>query len=112
MALKLAIDGYDVVCCTSSDERFAALQRELNALEQTSTNASSDLTITSSGTICTATPAFDVDTGKHVPHTGPDSNKSAVAGAGIKGRLFRAKRVDEGVHHRLWVIGKCDTSVR
>lgn len=34
LALKLALGGFEVVCCTTSDERFASLQEELGSLEQ------------------------------------------------------------------------------
>ncbi|CAN0515621.1 unnamed protein product [Ectocarpus sp. 12 AP-2014] len=34
LALKLALEGFEVVCCTTSDERFASLQQELASLQQ------------------------------------------------------------------------------
>ncbi|CAM9358244.1 unnamed protein product, partial [Ectocarpus fasciculatus] len=34
LALKLALEGFEVVCCTTSDERFASLQEELGSLQQ------------------------------------------------------------------------------
>lgn len=77
MALRLALDGLEVVCCTSSDDRFASLQRELSVLQE------------------------------------QEQRQQLAAPAGNRpGRLSRARRVDEGVHCRLWVVGKFDTSVR
>ncbi|CAN0118905.1 unnamed protein product, partial [Ectocarpus sp. 4 AP-2014] len=76
VALRLALDGYDVVCCTSSDERFACLVRELTSLRQ---------------------------------------QEQQQQQPGVKNRaggLKRARRLDEGVYFRLWVVGKFDTSVR
>lgn len=80
MAIRLALDGLDVVCCTSSDERFADLQQELSALQKQQQQQ--------------------------------QQQPAAAAGENRSGRLSRARRVDEGVHYRLWVIGKFDTSVR
>lgn len=74
VALRLALDGLDVVCCTSSDERFASLQQELSVLQK--------------------------------------QQLQQPAEGNRPGRLSRARRVDEGVHYRLWVVGKFDTSVR
>lgn len=34
VALKLALGGYDVACCTRSEERFAALEQELASIQQ------------------------------------------------------------------------------
>eukprot|EP00752_Nemacystus_decipiens_P001331 g1321.t1 len=78
VALKLALDGLDVVCCTSSDERFASLQHELSVLQ----------------------------TQQRQQRRQPASEGSGP------GMLSRARRVDEGVHYKLWVVGKFDTSVR
>lgn len=111
VALKLAMDGFDVVCCTSSDERFASLQRELVALLRDDGVSSAS---------CGDGDDAWLDTGEGggvVPGNG--DAESAGPGCAIDqggtsrgGRLLRAKRVDEGVHHRLWVVGKYDVSVR
>lgn len=78
MALRLVLDGLDVVCCTSSDERFASLRQELSVFQKQQ-----------------------------------QQQQPAAAAAGNRpGRLSRARRVDEGVHYRLWVVGKFDMSVR
>lgn len=76
VALRLALDGVDVVCCTSSDERFASLQEELEVLQRI------------------------------------QRQRRPAATGNRQGRLSRARRVDEGVHYRLWVVGKFDNSVR
>lgn len=34
LTLKLALEGFEVVCCTTSDERFATLQEELASLQR------------------------------------------------------------------------------
>ena len=34
IALKLALGGYNVVCCTTSKERFAALEQELTSIQE------------------------------------------------------------------------------
>eukprot|EP00903_Cladosiphon_okamuranus_P007184 g6976.t1 len=76
VALKLALDGVDVVCCTTSDERFASLRQELSVLQTV------------------------------------QRQREPAVNWNRQGRLLRARRVDEGVHYRLWVVGKFDTSVR
>lgn len=81
VALRLGLDGFDVVCCTASDERFASLQRELVLLQQKQHQEQQ------------LQPHHH-----HLRHQ--------------PGELLRANRVDEGVHYRLWVVGKFDPSVR
>lgn len=82
MALKLALDGYDVVCCTTSDERFESIRGELKTLCSSDNN----------------------------PDGLPKNRGGEIKGG--PGRLLRARRLDEGVHHRFWVVGKYETSVR
>lgn len=92
MALRLALDGFDVVCCTSSDERFDALQKELFMLQQR-----------------------EQEQQDRQEARWQDQEQPAAEGKRARmgrGRLSRARRVDEGVHYRLWVVGKFDTSVR
>lgn len=92
MAIKLALDGYDVVCCTSSDERFESLREELKTLSsRNDSHSSTDV---------------DVDVKGFPAKIG-----GRIKGSGV-GRLLRARRVHEGVGHRFWVVGKFDTSVR
>ncbi len=95
MALRLALDGFDVVCCTSSDERFAALQEELLLLQQREQRQ-------------------EQQQDRPGPRWQDQEQSAAVAKRARpgRGRLSRARRVDEGVHYRLWVVGKFDTSVR
>lgn len=111
VALKLAMDGFDVVCCTSSDVRFASLQRELVALLRDDGVSSAS---------CGDGNEAWLDMGEGggiVPRNGDAENAGPgfaidQGGTSRGGRLLRAKRVHEGVHHRLWVVGKYDVSVR
>lgn len=125
MALKLALDGYDVVCCTSSNERFDSLQRELEVLQrEPTTSACSDRSETflfdhsRSGAGCEGrTSRLRARSDNRQVENGFPSGEAtgfAMDGEGPpwRGRLFRALRVDEGVHYRLWVVGKYDTSSR
>lgn len=125
MALKLALDGYDVVCCTSSDERFDSLQQELGLLErEPTTSACSNQNGTPHSdrsrngaecedrTLRLGARSDNMEVGKVFPSgeaTGLARDGEALS---TRGRLLRASRVDEGVHCRLWVVGKYDTSAR
>ncbi|CAM9945964.1 unnamed protein product, partial [Choristocarpus tenellus] len=80
VALRLALEGFDVVCCTSSEERFNRLTRELHDM---------------------------VEACIMLPHA-----EGGEEGRPQPGRLVRAQHVYQGVHHRRWVVGKYDTSVR
>ncbi|CAM9584981.1 unnamed protein product, partial [Hapterophycus canaliculatus] len=91
VALRLSLDGFDVVCCTSSDERFASLQRELCSLQQHQRLRQHQ---------------------EQQPHQHQPEQRPRLVVKNEEGRLLRARRVDEGVHFRLWVVGKFDTSVR
>lgn len=122
MALTLALDGYDVVCCTSSDERFDSLQQELELLQRKpATSACSNRNETfhfdgsRSGTGCGGRTSRLGNGNREVKgFPWGEATGFATEGEGSpgRGRLLRASRVDEGVHYRLWVVGKCDTSVR
>lgn len=118
VALKLALDGYDVVCCTSSDERFASVQRELAHMLR-STQTSSSFTSSSrhdrTDSLRTGFRSDDAAAGgAAVDAGGNEATGFSLEDKGVikRGRLLRARRVDEGVLHRLWVVGKYDTSVR
>ena len=125
MALKLALDGYDVVCCTSSDERFDSLQRELELLQgepaafaccDSSKTFLFDRSRNRAGgegrTSRLGARSVDRQVDKGFPSG--EATGCAMDGEGPpgRGRLLRALRVDEGVHYRLWVVGKFDTSSR
>lgn len=110
MALKLALDGHDVVCCTSSDERFDSLQQELEVFQhEPAASAFSDRNGTSH---FDRSRSGNWEEGKGLPSG--EATGFAIDGEGSpgRGRLLRASRVDEGVHYRLWVVGKYDTSAR
>lgn len=125
MALKLALDGYDVVCCTSSDERFDSLQRELELLQrEPETPACSNLNETSrfdSSRSGAGREGRSSGLGARSDNGGVEKGSASGEASGFamdgegspgRGRLLRASRVDDGVHYRLWVVGKYDTSSR
>lgn len=124
MALKLALDGFDVVCCTASDQRFRELQAELLELLQTwradpapscssrSAAARAEGGRRGDGSIHPAGRANGTAASPEALRGRGEGMMHAEGHAASSGRLLRATRVDEGVEYRLWVVGKYDTSVR
>lgn len=142
MALRLALDGIDVVCCTDSRDRFNALETELRELREgevdlhdPSERCRSVLhgedhglpVPVESGTFRGARSEEESklplrSRGRECVEAGREERKEKEKGKGMivprkmgrnsYGRLRHTTRVDEGVNYRLWVIGKYDTNVR
>lgn len=148
VALKLAIEGFDVVCCSRSDDRFDTLQTELDQLRRVSASNRNRNGIVTATTATNgnnrnndinnvkrigadqggdreksdsyAVTQHSILVGPNKGYVGIEIEKRVVAAKQVGrdrrrpvvGRLLRARRVDEGVYHRVWVIGKFDTSVR
>lgn len=111
VALKLALEGFDVVCCTGSDDRFEALQMELVQLDRLKCTrgpqARGNLDAMANGAFSRVSSPF-----AQIHNESVDIGARVEQGHETTGRLLRARRVDEGVRHRVWIIGKSDPSVR
>lgn len=111
VALKLALKGFDVVCCTGSDDRFEALQMELDQLDHLKRSRGPQVPGNFDAVVDDASARL-TSRFAQIQDGSVDIGARLEQGHEATGRLLRARQVDEGVRHRVWIIGKSDPSVR